>query len=286
MKSNRIFLALILGVGILFRFWELSVQPVWFYDEAVNLELSSNLLGGETRLFALTYPFFPHPPLFHAFLIPLTYFFGKTILAVRLLSATLGVATIVLTYKIGKILGGQRTGLIAAAVFAVTPLIILFNRGGFAHNQVMFLIALSLYLTLKLVNSNNESSKKKISFLLGAATTLAVLTEYYALSLFFICGLALFIYERRHLSIWFAAALIPSLAAISLLFFRMPEAFKHDLFWALSYNQGEPFILLVSVVFSLGALFYLVLRKEIKHLFDFFGEKVVLIFLLIHLGLL
>ncbi|MFL6139095.1 MAG: ArnT family glycosyltransferase [Frankiaceae bacterium] len=76
-------------------------------------------------------PFFPtfraHPLLFQA-LLSLPYRLGTSDYVGRLLSAAIGIATIVVTYKLGRRLYGPRVGAVAAAVLALMPYHVVVSR--------------------------------------------------------------------------------------------------------------------------------------------------------------
>lgn len=72
-------------------------------------------------------------------IVPFIQLIGLNIWAIRLPSAVAGIVSVILVYLIGKELFDKKTGLIASALFAISPWAIQFSRGGWEVNVALML---------------------------------------------------------------------------------------------------------------------------------------------------
>ena len=117
-------LALVCVVGAALRFATLDVQSLWF-DEAVTAQLMRLDLP---ELLNAIPDSESSPPLYYVLEWLWTQLLGTGEVGVRSLSALLGTATIPLVWALGRRLGGDRAGLLAAALVAVNPMLIWFSQ--------------------------------------------------------------------------------------------------------------------------------------------------------------
>ncbi len=133
--------------------------------------------------------------------------FGETPWAFRLPTALFGIFSVLLVYLIGKHLFGEKSGLLSAAILALTVNHIFISRVGLQESQLLFFMLLSIYCFLK-------SKEKDFYFILmGIALGLAVMTKYtgFILVPIFISHLSLFrreVFLKSQLYIGALAALI------------------------------------------------------------------------------
>ena len=73
---------------------QLEVLPHWYWDEGVNLNVAWNLSLGRARMFAMQYPFVPHPPLFFLINAVVIRLFGLSLLACRGMSVLMGLISL------------------------------------------------------------------------------------------------------------------------------------------------------------------------------------------------
>jgi len=189
------------------------------------LNLAYNLVHGRNQLFALKYPFVPHPPFYFMTGGLFVVLFGHNILSLRILCALLGVGTAVALYLIGRDFFDEETGFIAGLLYAVYPAAVFFNRMAFANNQVVFLSVLSLYALLKyshlrrrrwLVASSLLAGLSFVSGFIGVASMLAVIAF-------------IFREDRKMLPLAFLSlSFFPAIYVASMLYL-MPDSFITDL---------------------------------------------------------
>jgi 4-amino-4-deoxy-L-arabinose transferase-like glycosyltransferase len=128
-----------------------------------------------------------HPPLYPTVLAGLSFVGLKGVLAHRALGAFVGAVTIVLVALIGRRIGGERVGLVAALVAAVYPLLIAVDGAPMSESLYGMLIAACLLLALVLL----ERRSVRVAAALGAVIALAALTRSEALLLVVLLGLPL-----------------------------------------------------------------------------------------------
>ena len=88
-------------------------------------------------------------PLFERGSIPAIYDNPEYFVAARVVSAVFGTLFVLIVYMLGRRLGNERQGLIAAAIAAFLPALIANDHFATTDTALMFWIALSLYLLLR-----------------------------------------------------------------------------------------------------------------------------------------
>src|SRR5579884_1198622 len=115
---------LILLVSLILRLITLN-QSLWL-DESINV-LAGKSLG--FWQFVSAYPTGDfHPPLYFGILWIWERLFGYSEIAVRFPSVFLGVASIYLTFLLGKELFNKKVGLISALLTALGPILVFYSQ--------------------------------------------------------------------------------------------------------------------------------------------------------------
>ena len=127
-------------LGAFLRFHNIGAQPLWL-DEGYSFQFAqlplSQLWGAE----ALSEP---NPPLYYTLLKLWMLFFGESEVALRSLSAVIGILTIPLLYILGKTLGKQRLGIIAALLLAISPINIQYSQEARAYTLLTLAVTLAI----------------------------------------------------------------------------------------------------------------------------------------------
>jgi mannosyltransferase len=179
------------------RFATLGQQSFWV-DETVT-----------ARLLAKS---FPHmltalprsestPPLYYTVAWIWTRVFGHSEVGLRSLSALCGTATVPVVYAVGATLVSRRTGLIAAAFAALSPLLLWYSQEARAYSLYILLAALSVLFFARCIQEPSVAS------LVGWVTSssLALLTHYFAAFLL-ITEAALLLSRHRRRAVSLASA--------------------------------------------------------------------------------
>ncbi len=88
-------------------------------------------------------------PLFERGTIPAIYTHPEYFVSARVVSAVLGTLFVLVVYMLGRRLGNQRQGLIAAAIATFLPALVVNDHFATTDTALMFWVALSLYLLLR-----------------------------------------------------------------------------------------------------------------------------------------
>ncbi|MEM9950509.1 MAG: glycosyltransferase family 39 protein [Chloroflexota bacterium] len=231
MWRDRVLIIIILGIGAVLRFWQLSDAPAWYTDEATHIEIARHLLMGEVRYFAVadSWLLFARLPLFEIILTGLFAVTDVSMLVLRSLTVGCGLLGIVLLYLMLRDVGDARFALMGAFIFAILPQAILYNRFGFSYSLLQPLLILMIWGGVRYTLHHRQWLLMSV-----IAFGLASLTDVLAWS--FIVPLAIIIMMVRWCDIFWALplAMLPlSLYGLLSLWF-IPEAFLFDLQYTLS----------------------------------------------------
>jgi len=168
-------LALVCLVGALLRFATLDLQSLW-YDEAVTAELLRMSFSGLLHAIGDSES---SPPLYYVLGWLWTQAFGTGEVGLRSLSALVGTATIPVVWALGRRVGGDRAGLVAAALVAVSPMLVWFSQEARSYALLVFLASLATLLWLRALDRPTLGRAGAW----GVVAALAVATHYYAIFL-------------------------------------------------------------------------------------------------------
>ncbi|MGA9725517.1 MAG: glycosyltransferase family 39 protein [Candidatus Binatus sp.] len=148
--------------------------------------------------------------------------FGASELSMRMPSVIAGVATILVIYTLGKKLFGARSGLVAALLFAVSPMAVFFAHEARVFTLEWMLVAVALLFFLRVVE------KPSVGNLAGwiVASALAAYAHPLAATAVPAQLLSLVMFERRRVPWWhlLAGAAIVGLLVVPLLWLVRREA--------------------------------------------------------------
>lgn len=161
----QIFLLLLVLLGLELRV-AVSNVPLW-YDEghSVLIAIKDFPFGINNFLFTKD---FQHTPFYFYFLHFWIKIFGGSEVLLRMSSAIFGIATIPLTYIVGKKLYDRNVGIISAILVTVSPLLVYYSIEIRMYSMVTFLAVLSMNYLLDF----DEKGDKKSLIKLVVANTL------------------------------------------------------------------------------------------------------------------
>ena len=172
LPADSLIAAAIVFLGVALRFYRIGAQSLW-YDEAFAVTLSRQSVAGIIANVEAG-----HPPLYFLLLHACTRVAGESELAVRYLSAWIGVAAVALSYALGSRLFGRRLGLVVALIAAVSPLYVYYSQETRMYGLVAAEATLATYL---LVRALAGERRHWATYALAAAALLY--THYYGLML-------------------------------------------------------------------------------------------------------
>jgi uncharacterized membrane protein len=151
----------------------LVTRGLWV-DEAISVRQAGLPFG--TMLERLAHDDV-HPPLHAAVLWVTVRVLGDGELAVRLPSIIAGVALVPLLYAVGRELFDRRTGLVAAALGAVSPLAVWYSQEARMYSLYMLFALLAVYAQARALRRGGIGDWT----LYGVATAALLWTQYFAL---------------------------------------------------------------------------------------------------------
>lgn len=159
-------LSAIILAGLALRLYGLNAKSLW-YDEACSLNLSAYNIG---EIFTDPNINDPIPkPLYFILLKAWTAVFGFSEIATRMLSVLFGVLSILLIYKLGKILFNKETGLCAAFLLSISSYNIYYSQQVRYYSIFLFLSLISMFLYFKMIKNKDKLRKLSLSYILANA---------------------------------------------------------------------------------------------------------------------
>lgn len=230
----------VLAVGVYLRFHNLAATPGYYSDEGTLLEIAGHLHQGRWQYLALNQStlLVARMPLFPLMLAGAVSILGEGILALRTLSAMLGVISILSVYVLAKQMGGRTLAVISAAVLAVHPLAIAYSRLGFSYNLLAVLAVLVGLCALRFLGSGRPRQMLLAGLLIGIGTTSDLL-----MTVFLIPAAVLAIRRGREpLLALLIGAGIPVAAYTGYMLVTAPEAFLFDLSFTIERLSAIPLV--------------------------------------------
>ena len=169
---------LLLGAGL--RFFQLNAVSLRGDEAFTVLHWMREPLGQTLAAIATTDP---QPPLAYALFRGFGLVFGTSEGVVRLLPALLNLLGIPAMYGVGKRIGGRNVGMVAAALFAVSPAILWHAQDARNYGIWVALSALALWLALRALERG-----RTVDWALFVALQVAAAYLYY-LELLFLAAL-------------------------------------------------------------------------------------------------
>jgi hypothetical protein len=133
---------IVAAVAIGLRVWGLN-QIGYNTDEAVYAGQAAAI--ARAPVLKDIFPIFRAHPLLFQFLLALVFSFGVSDLAGRLVAVALGLATVYLVYRLGKLLYGEKAGLLAGLFFALMPYHVVVSRQVLLDGPLVFFTTLTLF---------------------------------------------------------------------------------------------------------------------------------------------
>ena len=174
-------LAALTALAAALRLSTLDLQSLW-YDEAFTpVHVLHPGLGATLHAVVHTEN---TPPLWYVLEWMITRVLGTGAVALRLLSAVAGIATVPVAWAIGRELSGRRAALACAALVAVNPLLLWYSQEARAYALFVLFAALAILCFLRADRESASAPRSRAPMAAFAATgSLALITHYFAVFL-------------------------------------------------------------------------------------------------------
>ena len=141
-------LLLILFVAAFFRIYRISDYMTFLGDEGRDAIVAKNILHGNFTLLgprASAGDFFLGP-IYYYMMAPFLLMSNYDPVGPAIMVAIFGVATVFLVYYVGLKFFNAKAGLIAASLYAISPLVIAYSRSSWNPNVMPFFSIVMLYV--------------------------------------------------------------------------------------------------------------------------------------------
>lgn len=138
-------------------------------------------------------------PIYYYFMVPFLWAWRLDPTGPAVMVALVGVATVWLVYRLGKELFGNTAGLVASALYALSPVVIASSRSSWNPNVVPFFATLTIYLLWRIV----ATGRWQYLFWVGVCLGIGVQLHYLFLFLFPVVLGWLFLYGRSKRLLWY-----------------------------------------------------------------------------------
>jgi hypothetical protein len=133
----------ILCMGAFLRLWQINSMG-FNTDEAVYSGQAAAI--AQAPILKDIFPIFRAHPLLFQFILALLFHFGVSDVGARIIAVAIGVANIFLVYKLGKLLYGEKAGILSAMILALMPYHVIVSRQVLLDGPMVFFSTLTLYL--------------------------------------------------------------------------------------------------------------------------------------------
>jgi uncharacterized membrane protein len=176
-ENLALFILLIIGFGL--RFYDLGTQSLW--NDELDSWLNATFFDGFFSVIEKTKGHEPHPPLYWVFLHYWAKFFGDSEYVLRLPSAIVGCATLLMVYYLGAKYFSKKAGLISLCFVIVNMDILLYHQMARGNSIAVFFSLVCLALFLEVFAKDDASfSKYKAKEIGYFVLSLAVMYFHYS----------------------------------------------------------------------------------------------------------
>jgi 4-amino-4-deoxy-L-arabinose transferase-like glycosyltransferase len=187
-KLHLIILTLILLLATFLRLHRISDYMTFLGDEGRDVMVVKEILEGNFTLLGprSSAGDFYTGPIYYYMMAPFLWLFKLDPVGPAVMIALLGIATVYLVYHVGRKFFNPTVGLIAASLYAVSPLVLTYSRSSWNPNPMPFFTLLILHLLF--VGVQNKSWK----YFLGVGVLYGIALQLHYIMLF--VGIIIFFY--------------------------------------------------------------------------------------------
>ena len=186
-KFEKLLLVVVLFTASFYRLYGIRDYMTFLGDEGRDMLVVYKILHGDLTLLGPTASVggFFLGPIYYYFMTPFLWLFNYDPVGPSVMVAIFGIATVWLIYKVGKEFFGSFVGLVAAGLYAISPLVVIYSRSSWNPNPMPFFSLLLLYVIYKAVLKNSNKLFLLSGFILGVALQLHYLAVFLGTIVFF-----------------------------------------------------------------------------------------------------
>ncbi len=202
-KKSILLLAIILLLATFLRLYRIADYMTFLGDEGRDVLAVKGILDGHFTLLGprSSAGDFYTGPIYYYMIAPFLWAFHYDPVGPAVMIALLGIATVFLVYYVGKKLFSESVGLIAAALYAVSPLVITYSRSSWNPNPMPFITLLLLYLLYRAVNNLSWKYFLGVGVMYGIALQLHYIELFVGIIIFFFTLFSFFYFKRKNILI-------------------------------------------------------------------------------------
>ncbi|MCL5438427.1 MAG: glycosyltransferase family 39 protein [Patescibacteria group bacterium] len=199
-------ISIILILAAFLRLYKIQDYMTFLGDEGRDVLVVYGILHGDFTLLGPTASVggFFLGPIYYYFMAPFLWLFNYNPVGPAVMVALFGIATVFLVYKVGKEFFDKTTGIIAASLYAISPLVISYSRSSWNPNLMPFFSILLIYFLYKAVSNSS------IRYFILAGLSLGIMIQLHYLTVFLVVITAVYIFlgwivkNKKHLfsKIW------------------------------------------------------------------------------------
>ncbi|HET9947149.1 MAG TPA: glycosyltransferase family 39 protein [Patescibacteria group bacterium] len=198
---------LILLVAAFMRLYKIADYLTFLGDEGRDVLVVYNILHGHLTLLGPTSSVggFFLGPIYYYIMAPSLWLAGYSPVGPAVMIALFGVVAVWLVYYVGSHFFNKTAGIIAAALFAINPLVILYSRSSWNPNLMPLTTLLMLFVLYKAVEKKSVGLYAIVGILYGIAMQLHYIEVFLGpmMALYFLIGNIYRPYEKeQHFVEW------------------------------------------------------------------------------------
>ena len=210
-KAELLLLIALIATAIFFRFWQIRDYVVFLGDEGRDMIVMREIFTqGHLPFLGPTASVggFYLGPIYYWMAAPFLFLWRFNPVGPSYLVAALGVATVILLYKLLKETVGFWPAILASSLYATAPLVVRYSRSSWNPNPLPFFSLLMIYLLYL------GLTRKKIVYFLAAGASFGVAIQLHYLATILIAIFGLIVLTNTNFKRWPVIFLVYILGSI------------------------------------------------------------------------
>jgi 4-amino-4-deoxy-L-arabinose transferase-like glycosyltransferase len=199
LTNNKALISLVIILAAFLRLYKIGDYMTFLGDEGRDALIVKGILEGHLTLLgprASAGDFFTGP-IYYYFMAPFLWLFHLDPVGPAVGIALLGIATVYLAYRMGKYFFGAPAGILAAALYAVSPIVISYSRSSWNPNPMPFLSLLILFFLYKSVVNRSWKTLLITGLLFGVAMQLHYIEVFLGITIFIFLTVSTLMLENK-----------------------------------------------------------------------------------------